>query len=387
MIFTCETKALAAAMAIAGRVVPQKAHIPIIQHVRLATNDDRVTVTGTSMDTSFQMDVTASVATEGEVCLPFSTLRDFVGRAKGAEISIEVDGTSATIKSGRNRIGLMTQPAEDFPDIAPIDGNPVTVDAPAFCHALRFCSAAAATEDAKWNLRGVWFQESDDGSDFVVAWGTNGSHLHRAQMPFRSIGSGGIVPTEAAATILSIAEKTDTAQVVVAQHGWSVVAGGVRSWGKCVDGQFPDLVKIVNSLGSWSEVASAEHGDMAEGIDVAACGADADSDKSRATILDCDPGAEAIIVRGLKASAGVSHAGRAEVTASVSAPMKGAFNSAYLRAAMVGLKVPRVAIYTAERASDGMRSIQIRPAQDDANVQMEATVMSMRVADEVLADV
>ena len=384
MKFTCETKAFNAAMAVAGRVIPAKSPAQILTHLKMVTNDSRVTLIGSDGDTTFEMDVPAVVQTEGATCVPFATLTKFVSAAKATEVTIDMTDHDAKVSSGRNRITLQSMSAEDYPNYRRVEGDMVTVDAPAFCHALRFCAAAASTDQNRWNLIGAYFDEVDGD---VVAWGTNGNVAHMAKLSgVPSVGGGGIVPTAAALTILGVAERLETVKVIITNMGWSVDAGLVRVWGKVIDGKFPDMRKMMAQFPEWSAVASVDHAEMTGGIDVAGCGADVDSTKARSLVLKCDPGS-GIILRGGRPIGGVLHAGRAEVDASVNGSFAGSFNAKSIRDAMVGLKVDRIAIDRATASGRDLDAIQIRPAQSDAAVQMSATIIGMRATEAELADV
>jgi len=384
MKFTCETKAFNAAMAVAGRVIPQKTPVPILTHIKMVTNDDRVTLVGTDGDTTFEMDVPAEIEIEGAACIPFATLTKFVSAAKATQVTIDVSDKEAKIISGRNRITLQVMDTRDYPNYRRVEGDMVALDAPAFCHALRFCTAAASTEETRYYLVGAFFDESEGD---VTAWGTNGNVAHRAELTgVPTVGGGGIVPTAAAVTILSVAEKCDTVKAIITEMGWSVDAGEVRVWGKVVDGKFPNMRQMMAQFPSWSEIASVDHAEMTNGIDVAGCGADVDSTKARSLILKCDL-ENGIILRGGRPIGGVLHAGRAEVDAKVSAEFAGSFNAKYIRDALVGLKVNSIVIDRASADGRDLDAIQIKPSQADAMIQMSATILGMRASEEELADV
>lgn len=384
MKFTVEMDDIAPIIATASRVIKPKSPWPILTNIKIATNDDRVTFIGSDGDTTFEMDAPASVEIEGATCLPFATFAKFISAAKGASVSVEVTGDEAIIKSGRARIALMCGHVEDYPNYKPAEGEPIGVDPSSFCHALRFCIAAASTEETRYYLCGAAFVESD--IEDVTVWGCDGSMMHRATLiGVKSLGGGGIVPTEAATTILGIAEKSEAVKAMICDRGWGVETPRVRLWGKVIDGNYPDMGKIVATLGQPRGIASVERDAIAQGIEVAGCGADADSTKSRALVVNCTPEGP-IILRGAKPAGGVRHAGRAEVDAQVTDDLSAAFNSAYIRAALTGLKVDRITISHATLRGDA-HTLIIRPAQESGAIDMSATIMGMRMSEEELADV
>lgn len=382
MKFTCETKSLSEATAIAGRVIPQKSPWPILINIKMVTNDDRVTLIGSDGDTTFEVDVPAQIEIEGAACMPFATFDKFIRAAKATQVSVEMDTDKALIKSGRNRITLMCGAVDDYPIYRPAEGEPVTVDGPSFAHALRFCTAAASTMETRFHLCGANFDETEG---HVVAWGTNGKVAHRASLTsIPTLGGGGIIPTAAAQTILALVEKSDTAKVLVTERGWGVEVSPTRIWGKVIDGKFPNMNQMMSQFSGWESLATVEHSDMSAGLDVASCGADTDSDKSKSMILNFKAG-EGIVLRGGRPLGGVVYAGRSEVTAEVAQDWAGGFNSKYITNAMTGLKVDRVAIKRDAKGDNPV--ISIRPAQENAEIEMMSVIYGMRMSEAELADV
>lgn len=383
MKFSCETEALTAAMSIAGSVIPKKSPWPILLNLKIVTNDQKITIVGSDGDTTFEADLVAEVETEGAACLPFATLSKFIGAAKGDQVSFDMEKSEALVKSGRNRITLLSSAVEDYPIYKPAEGEPVTVDGPTFCHALRFCSAAASDSEVQYHLTGAAFLEYDEG---VIAWGTDGKVAHKAAISdLKTLGGGGIIPAQAAQTILSVAEKASTVKALICERGWGVETDKCRVWGKVIDAQYPDMQKMMSQFSSWDDLASLEHADISAGIEVAGCGADVDSTKSRSVIINCKKG-DPLVLRGGRPAGGVRYPGRAEVDADVQSDFAGAFNSVYLRNAMTGLKVDRVSLRFTE-IRDGDKIISVSPAQISNSIEMSAVIFGMRVPDAELADV
>jgi hypothetical protein len=382
MILTCDTKAFRAALAVAGKVIPAKSPWPILTNLKLVTNDDRVTLIGSDGDTTFEMDVAAAVQMEGAAAVPFAPLATFVSAAKGEQITIAVEKGQASLKAGRSRIALSAPSVDDFPTYTPPDGEPVAVDPETFCAALRFCAAAAATEETQWTMGGPHLCEHDGA---VEAWGTDGKAMHHARLSaLTSIGGGATIPAAAVTIILGILEKAEEGKAIVTERGWHVRAGGVRAWGKVVDGKFPNVRRVVEGLGEMIKVIAPTQDDLSGAITVATCGADSDSTKSRNVILIAETG-KPVVVRGQKGIAGVIHAGRAEIDCPAEIDARGVLSSRLLIAALAGMRGGEVVI---ERGGLGDSAVfRLSPSQNSATLQMSALIMSQRYSEAEMADV
>lgn len=380
MKFSADVKVFRQAVAAAGKVVGNKVTIPIFGHLKLVTNDDRVTLVASNMEITLEQTVPCDVATEGATCIPFAPLAAFCAAAKGDSIEIAVANGQVAVKCGRGRIALATMPAEDFPIYMPSDGAPVTLDAATFCKALRFCAGAASDEETRYYLNGPFVQEYEG---HVEVWGTDGHAMHHAVIPdLPTIGGGGIVPMGAVAMILAIAEKAGTAEVMICERGWTCKAGATAAWGKVIDGTFPDARRALAQFnGGLVEIATVTKADMTAALTMAACGADTLDKAARGLVIRADTG-KPIIVKGAKGASGVVAAGRAEMDARAKATAACAVSSALLSGALGVIGADDVTVWI-----DGEgRAVWLEPAQQSATMRLEALVMGMRATESEMAD-
>lgn len=374
MILSCDTSELKAALATAGRVIPARHPIQIFTAVKLVTNDNRVTIIGTDSDKSIELDVAANVETEGVAILPFSALVTFVRSAKSEITKIVVDDGTAKISASRARIILSVWPPEDYPHYTAVEVDPVEIDGPTFARALRFCNAAAATDDAKWDMRGVLVR---DHGGHVEMWATDGGSAHHAKLPeLPTIGGGGVFPSEAIDAILPVADRADTVSVAITDRGWQIAARGTRLWGKVVDGSFPDMHRMAAQFDEWEEVATAEYTDLASALGVASCGTEQDSGKSRNLVIRADVGGP-ILMRGHKPQGGVVEAGTAEVPVEAKASFAGVVSGKYFSAA-VNMGADHVTLMWCGR-EDARQAVRVVEAQPSATLELSSLMMTMRV--------
>ena len=378
MIFTVDMKALSGALALAGKVIETKSTMPVILNVRIATNDNRITLTGTNLDTTFEAVVPAEVATEGVTAVPFATLAAFCSAAKGERLTFEAKGYQVTVKSGRSRITLAAIDAADFPLMAAPPGDLVAVDAPTFTSALSFCAAAASDEEVRYYLNGPYLQETAEGA---VIWGTDGHALHRAELPgLPSCGGGAIIPKDAVSMILSICDKATEARVLVTGRGWMVSSGDLRAWGKVIDGSFPDCNRVLSGFKDWEGFIRIGKDELTSALTVAGCGSDTMEKRSKAMIIKGQEGAP-LIVRGSKAASGVISAGRAETMTPCDGNAALCVSSELLRRAITAMGEPEIAL-----AAAGSTAIRAEPVQANSAVRKMALIMGIRASEQELAD-
>lgn len=375
MKFTVESKSFGAAIAIAGRVVPTKTPWPIITNIYLRAVDGRLTIRGTNADTSYEADLSADVTEPGETAISHATLAKFFSAAKGDSLSMDVADGKATIRCGRGRIVLSAVSTEEFPSYPPAKGEPVSIDRDTLLKAIQFCSAAVTPSETKFHIAGVNISESDGWLD---VWGTDGKIAHHARIVgVSSIGGGGQLPIEAVGIISGVAEKAETVKIMVSDVGWHLDAGSVRAWGKVIDAKYPDMDRALAAFGSWGNVANVDSSDMSKAIEVAVCGSDANSDKTRHIVLRCT---DKMTLRGYKPGIGTIVAGMIEVDADIASETAIALNADYLRASLGGI----AGGVTIRRSGEAIR---VEPSQMSGTMPMAATIFGIRASEEDLADV
>lgn len=385
MIFTVESKAFTDAMSIAGRVIPAKSAWPIMLNLKIVTNDDRVTLIGSDTDTTFEADVGANVETEGVALVPYAPLAAFIKAAKSTTVRFELDDDKVKVIAGRSRISLAAGDVDVYPNQRPAEGDTATLDAPAFCKALRFALAAADDDDTRHHIAGPNLA-TVDGS--LVIWGTDGKSAHRATIAdVPDIGGGATLPVAAAQVILSAAEKHETVKLMVSERGWHLTTADVRVWGKVIDAAFPDMARVVGQFSGWRDVIHAHRDDIATAISVATCGTEADSAKSRNLVLRTGDG-EPVVIRGQKTIGGVIHAGRAEMDVTGKADFAASVSAKYFSGAITGMGANDIIIEgCTDDGSPYAKAVRAKPAQSDATIDMMALVMALRVSEGELADV
>jgi DNA polymerase-3 subunit beta len=382
MKFTCEAKAFSAALAFAGRVIPTKTPWPILSCLKIVTNDSRITLIGSNADVTFEMQVSAAVLTEGVTCLPFDPLSKFVAAAKGGTVEVEETPAGIVVKSGRGRIVLSASDVRDYPNYTAPEGDAALIDGPTLRKALSFAVAAASTEEVKYYLCGANVRQRDGALEIC---GTDGHGMHLASIADGpDIGAGGILPTEAVGIIVGLLDKCETAHLYICERGWHVVAGPIRAFGKVIDGQFPDVHRVLDGMdaqGGWQSAVVGKRDDIVAAITVASCGADTTANKARSLVIRGTEG-QPVIARGWKGTSGVITAGRAEMEARAACTFSGVINASLLSRAIGGIDGDDLAIQM--NAASG--AFRVDPAQGSATMTMLAVIMGIRASEAEMAD-
>lgn len=120
MNFTCDRQQLLDALALAGRAVSTRTTSPILECVLLtATEGEGLRLIGNDKEICIETSsVPAEVEKSGSIALDAKLFTDIVRKSAGDLIAVETDDKfNAVCKSGRSRLQIAGQPADDFPTI------------------------------------------------------------------------------------------------------------------------------------------------------------------------------------------------------------------------------------------------------------------------------
>src|SRR4028119_2334216 len=159
MKITCERSYLAMALGVAGRAVSSRNTLPILSNVLLETEDDRLKLTATDLDTAIRCVIPASVAENGSVAVPAGILSDVVSKLPDAPVTIEMEDGKIMVRCGKSQYMILSLPAEDFPVVPEVTaGIDVVVPQSKLKEMLRTTTFAASKEETRSLLMGVLFE-------------------------------------------------------------------------------------------------------------------------------------------------------------------------------------------------------------------------------------
>ncbi len=170
MQVSCLQQNLRRGLAIVGRAVATRSNLPVLQNVKIATEDGMLVLTATNLDIAITTRIGAQVEEEGEITIPARLLTDFVNSLPDERIDIEtsVEPLSVGLKCQRFEANINGTDAEEFPPIPTVDeGATIKVDPQVLRETIAYVAFAAATEDSRPVLTGIKVEVN--GEDFTFA--------------------------------------------------------------------------------------------------------------------------------------------------------------------------------------------------------------------------
>lgn len=337
MKFRCERETLAEALATAGRAATGRTGtLPVLSGLRLELVGDRLTVTGTDLDLTIQLEVAVGGDVDGGVVLPARLASDIVRSLPAGKVEVSVDDDDVQISGGRSQFSVRPLSLDDYPRLTTPASSAVTLDAAAFGEALRQVVRAASTDEARPILTGVLLTAENDGLRLVA---TDSYRLAVRDLPGVSVLGADqkvLVPGRALNELQRVLGLGGELVLRLGERDATFEIGTTRLTTRLIEGEFPNYRQLIPA--SHPNTLTVEREPLLEAI-------------RRVKILarDATPVRLQIASDGLKLTAITQDVGNAteELDASAEgADLTVAFNPDYLAAGVEAVGAEQITLST-----------------------------------------
>ena len=252
MKLRCERDVLADALSVAGRAVASRGALPVLSGVRMELAGDQLTLTGSDLELTVSVRITVSGLADGVAVVPSRLVNDIVRALEPGAVEVETTEDAARIASGRSEFSLKPLPADEFPRVAPVEGDEVRFDADALVGALRQVLPAASTDDNRPILTGVLLAASDpqEGSEGLRLVATDSYRLAVVDLPGVSVLSSGksvLVPSRALSELSKALGDGGEITLRLGERDASFTADGTTITTRLIEGDYPNYQGLIPS--------------------------------------------------------------------------------------------------------------------------------------------
>lgn len=233
----------------AARALSTRTTLPSLGGIMLVAAEGKLVARATDSELAVSVEVDAEVDGDGQLLLPGRLLADVArslpqGPVTIAERTAEHD---VEITAGTARFHLRLLDAEDFPRLPDLEGEVITMPAPALAETVERVARAASRDEVRPILTGIMV--SVEGSTLtMVATDSYRLSVKRTEL------EGGVatpfeanVPARAMRELARIVSQNSVEEVRISMPGNQVVfgAGGVVLSSRLIDGQFPNYRQLL----------------------------------------------------------------------------------------------------------------------------------------------
>jgi len=247
MEFTLPAEVLGAALGTLKGTVEKRSTLPILANVLLSLEGDRLTLTGTDLESQIQTTRTVQGAVPGSITVPHERLLGIVRTLPDVDVRAKLDEDRLSLVAGRSRFRIQTIPSQNYPAFtASAYGPAVTIGAAKLARAIAAVGHAMAKQDVRYYLNGLLLTLDADGGRVVASDGHRLSTATFEGEPDWSPVSV-ILPRKA---VIELAKMLSSGGDITFRHAANAVEFGMEAATfstKLLEGRFPDWQRVFPS--------------------------------------------------------------------------------------------------------------------------------------------
>lgn len=248
MKFLCTQENLSQGLSIVSRITGKNVSLPILNNILIKAEHGLIQFSATNLELAIVQTVRGKIEEEGVLTIPGRVIAEYVSLLeKNETITVSSEGAQIVLTSQRAKTKIHGLPAEEYPLIPPVNKEKqFQCSGPALRDALSGVVFAAATDDARPEISGVYFQ-CENGSLTLAA--TDSYRLAEASVPLQEKGDKktiAIVPTQAVQELLRVlGPEEEVVRFALAENQIVFSYQDTELLSRLIDGQYPQYEQII----------------------------------------------------------------------------------------------------------------------------------------------
>ena len=240
-------------LTIASRTISTKTQLPILANVLLKTDQNRLQISATNLETGVILWLGAKIEKEGEITIPAKILTEVISSLPTGKIDLELKENSLNISSDGYQASFNGIPASEFPKLPTFSSeNLFSFPSGQLLEAINQVAFAAATDEGRPVLTGVLFILEGKMLSLVA---TDGYRLSIKTLPLQTPVKEKVsllLPAKALMEVARIIADVKGGEEKVFQMGLTkeknqvvFVFPELALFSRVIEGEFPDYEKII----------------------------------------------------------------------------------------------------------------------------------------------
>lgn len=324
MKVTLLTANMQKALSLLNHAVSQKNQLPILSTILLEATTEDIVLRSTDLEIGIETHVTATVESEGSMCIPAKPFTELVNSLSDESITLEAKEQSLHVQSKRTKSVFQIMSKDEFPSLYEEKGEKIaTLEGKDITKGLQPVIFAASQDTSRPALSGILMKRTDDGFLLVA---TDGYRLSLKQYTIAGVTSEEqqyVIPARFFRELAMLKDDLKTIELYVASGSNQILfaQGGTVIVGRLIEADFPPYEKIIPS--DFSVRVTFEREELQQAVKICSIFA-----KDAANIIKLSLKKDHIVVSSQSVSVG-------ENTVNVEAQLHGeeneiAFNARYL---------------------------------------------------------
>jgi len=239
---------------IVNRFILPRAQLPILNNFLIKTEQGRLKLSATNLETGINLWLGAKVEKEGEICVPAKNLTEYISLIPPQKINLEVEKNFLKITSESYQANFISLAASEFPLIPTLKKKPeISLNNKDLALAISQVAFAAAQDEGRPALTGVLFKIKKDK---LILAATDGFRLSVKEISGLKSGEESklqkelIIPARAlieVGKIISEAGEENNLGLTITPESNQIIFSTpeVEIISRLIEGKFPDFEKII----------------------------------------------------------------------------------------------------------------------------------------------
>jgi DNA polymerase-3 subunit beta len=247
MELTFEKDDLLHSLQVLQGVASGRTTLPILSNVLIQAADGKIECIATDLEVGIKIKVEGAIQEDGGITVSAKKLADIV-KELPEDKPIHFATTAndrVEITCGNGVYKIIGLPDEEFPQLPSVDGDSLTIDGPILRDLLHKTEFAAATEDVRYFLNGLYFNFLPDKTE-VVATDMRWLSLVRCELLTSSENvKGFIIPLKAVKEIARTFAESEEVQISIFENQILFADENATLTTRLVEGDYPKYDKLI----------------------------------------------------------------------------------------------------------------------------------------------
>lgn len=240
-----EKQKLENAIQILQSVSAGRTTLPILGNVLVKAND-HIEMAGTDLEVSINMDVEGSIEEAGSITIPAKKLSEIVKELPNENISVTTTPNDRIeISCGEGEYRMIGLPATEFPEIPSALENYFTINAKQLVEMIDKTEFAAATDESRYFLNGVFFRFSPEETKLVATDSRRLAMVEGEVIESVSEEIGVIVPLKAVKTVQKAFSDEDEIKIGLLDNQIVFSSDSTMLVSRLIEGDYPNYEEVI----------------------------------------------------------------------------------------------------------------------------------------------
>ena len=245
----CARKDLHEGVQTAGRAVSPRTSLPILGHLLITAEEDKLRIAATDLEIGMECIVEANVQETGSMTVPARILTEVLAALPETDVALSVDeSNTVSVKCGTSDFSILGLPPEEFPMLPEVrEEVSLTIEHDVIRDGIARTSFAISPDESRAILTGILMQVTGD-SLRLVATDTHRLCVYDCPVLECKGTENAIVPGRAMNELTRIVpEGEGTVSIGISPSQIMFKCGDTVLISRRIEGQFPNFEKVIPS--------------------------------------------------------------------------------------------------------------------------------------------